>query len=454
MNFASVNPYTEETLATYDFISDDVLWQQVEQANKAQKNWRKIDISKRVQFIQKLGQLLKDQHEELALLATLEMGKPLAEAKLEVLKCARGCEYYAAQAQKLLMPKSSVAETGKTVTLNYEPLGVILGVFPWNFPYWQILRSAIPTVLAGNAMLVKPAPNVPQCSLAIQQLINECGLPQGVVQIVFANPQQVAQILADNRIKAATLTGSEKAGSAVASMAAKHIKKSVLELGGSDPFIVLDDADLTATLNQAIAARFQNNGQSCIAAKRFILHRNIAQDFLQQLQQKVAALVCGNPQESSTQIGPLARLDLKEKLAQQVDTSIAQGATLFYQQTDIPKTGYFYPPTILTNIPSQSVAYTEELFGPVISVFVVDTDEEAILISNDTEFGLGASVWSKDVNRALAVANEIESGHVFINEMVKSQPGNPFGGVKKSGYGRELGEYGLYEFCNIKAIWL
>lgn len=454
MNFASVNPYTEKTLVTYDFISDDVLWQQVEQANKAQKNWRKIDISKRVQFIQKLGQLLKDQHEELALLATLEMGKPLAEAKLEVLKCARGCEYYAAQAQKLLMPKSSIAETGKTVTLNYEPLGVILGVFPWNFPYWQILRSAIPTVLAGNAMLVKPAPNVPQCSLAIQQLINACGIPQGVLQIVFANQQQVAQILADNRIKAATLTGSEKAGSAVASMAAKHIKKSVLELGGSDPFIVLDDADLTATLNQAIVARFQNNGQSCIAAKRFILHRNIAQDFLQQLQQKVAALVCGNPQESSTQIGPLARLDLKEKLTQQVDTSIAQGATLFYQQADIPKTGYFYPPTILTNIPSQSVAYTEELFGPVISVFVVNTDEEAILIANDTEFGLGASVWSKDVNRALSVANEIESGQVFINEMVKSQPGNPFGGVKKSGYGRELGEYGLYEFCNIKAIWL
>lgn len=454
MNFASVNPYTEETLATYDFISDDVLWQQVEHANQAQKNWRKVDISKRIQFIQKLGQLLKDQHEELALLATLEMGKPFAEAKLEVLKCARGCEYYAAQAQNLLTPKSSVAETGKTVTLNYEPLGVILGVFPWNFPYWQILRSAIPTIIAGNTMLVKPAPNVPQCSLAIQQLINDCGLPHGVLQVIFANEHQVAQILGDNRIKAATLTGSEKAGSAVASMAAKHIKKSVLELGGSDPFIVLDDADLTATLNQAIVARFQNNGQSCIAAKRFILHRSIAQDFLQQLQQKVAALVCGNPQESSTQIGPLARLDLKEKLAQQVDTSIAQGATLFYQQVDIPKKGYFYPPTILTNIPSQSVAYTEELFGPVISVFVVDTDEEAIFIANDTEFGLGASVWSKDITRALAIAKEIESGQVFINEMVKSQPGNPFGGVKKSGYGRELGEYGLYEFCNIKAIWL
>jgi succinate-semialdehyde dehydrogenase/glutarate-semialdehyde dehydrogenase len=454
MNFASVNPYTEETLATYDFISDNVLWQQVEQAHKAQKNWRKVDISKRVQFIQRLAQLLKDQHEELALLATLEMGKPFAEAKLEVLKCARGCEYYAANAEAILSPKSSIAETGKTVTINYEPLGVILGVFPWNFPYWQILRSAIPTILAGNTMLVKPAPNVPQCSLAIQQLINACGIPQGVLQITFANQQQVAQILADNRIKAATLTGSEKAGSAVASMAAKHIKKSVLELGGSDPFIVLDDADLTATLNQAIVARFQNNGQSCIAAKRFILHRSIAQDFLQQLQQKVAELICGNPQESSTQIGPLARLDLKEKLTQQVDTTLTQGATLFYQQADIPKTGYFYPPTILTNIPSQSVAYREELFGPVISVFVVDTDEEAIFIANDTDFGLGASVWSKDVNRALAIANEIESGQVFINEMVKSQPGNPFGGVKKSGYGRELGEYGLYEFCNIKAIWL
>lgn len=454
MNFASVNPYTEETLATYDFISDDVLWQQVEQAHKAQKNWRKVDISERVQFIQKLAQLLKDQHEELALLATLEMGKPIAEAKLEVLKCARGCEYYAANAEAILSPKSSIAETGKTVTINYEPLGVILGVFPWNFPFWQILRSAIPTILAGNTMLVKPAPNVPQCSLAIQQLINECDLPHGVIQVIFANEKQVANLLADNRIKAATLTGSEKAGSAVASMAAKHIKKSVLELGGSDPFIVLDDADLTTTLNQAIVARFQNNGQSCIAAKRFILHRNIAEEFLQQFQLKVAALVCGNPQESSTQIGPLARLDLKEKLTQQVDTTLTQGATLFYQQADIPKTGYFYPPTILTNIPSQSVAYKEELFGPVISVFVVDTDEEAIFIANDTDFGLGASVWSKDVNRALAIANEIESGQVFINEMVKSQPGNPFGGVKKSGYGRELGEYGLYEFCNIKAIWL
>lgn len=454
MKFESINPFTEEKLAQFDFISDEALTIALSKADEAQKQWRKVNVSARVAFFNKLAELIKEKHEELALLATLEMGKPLAEAKLEVLKCARGCEYYAANASALLQPKISVAETGKTVHQLYEPLGVVMGVFPWNFPYWQILRSAIPIVISGNAILVKPAPNVPQCSLAIQQIIDECGLPNGLIQVVFATEQQVANCLADPRIKAATLTGSDKAGSAVASTAAKYIKKSVLELGGSDPFIVMDDADLDETLKQAITARFQNNGQSCIAAKRFILHEKIADEFLAKLTVKVANLNCGNPMDEATNIGPLARKDLRDKLSEQVAQSVNNGAVIHYQQTNFPDNGYFYPPTILTHINPNCDAYYQELFGPVVSVYVVKDDAAAINLANATEYGLGASVWSKSLDRAIAIANEVESGQVFINEMVKSQPSHPFGGVKKSGFGRELGEYGLHEFCNIKTLWI
>lgn len=454
MKFESINPFTEEKLAQFDFISDEALTIALSKADEAQKQWRKVNVSARVAFFNKLAELIKAKHEELALLATLEMGKPLAEAKLEVLKCARGCEYYATNASALLQPKISVAETGKTVHQLYEPLGVVMGVFPWNFPYWQILRSAIPIVISGNAILVKPAPNVPQCSLAIQQIIDECGLPNGLIQVVFATEQQVANCLADPRIKAATLTGSDKAGSAVASTAAKYIKKSVLELGGSDPFIVMEDADLEATLKQAITARFQNNGQSCIAAKRFILHEKIADEFLAKLTVKVANLNCGNPMDESTNIGPLARKDLRDKLSAQVTQSVNNGAVIHYQQTNLPNNGYFYPPTILTHINQNCDAYYQELFGPVVSVYVVKDDEAAINLANATEYGLGASVWSKNLDRAIAIASDIESGQVFINEMVKSQPSHPFGGVKKSGFGRELGEYGLYEFCNTKTLWV
>lgn len=453
MKFVSVNPYTEEVLAEYDHIHEQALHLVIEKADIAQRHWRKIPVEQRVTYFSKLAVLIRQKHEELAVLATLEMGKTLSEAKAEVLKCARGCEYYAAHSAQFLKPKISVAETGKTVQVNHDPLGVILGIFPWNFPYWQILRSAVPTVIAGNAMLVKPAPNVPQCSLAIQQIIDECGLPNGLIQVVFADEEQIRHMIADKRIKAVTLTGSDKAGSIVASNAAKHIKKSVLELGGSDPFIVLDDANLDRTLEQAITARFQNNGQSCIAAKRFILHEKIADIFLQRLTRKIAALTCGNPLTDGTNIGPLARKDLRDKLAAQVDESVRQGATIQYRHAQTMNSGCFYPPTILTNINHNCPAYYEELFGPVVSVYVVKNDEEAIQIANATDFGLGASVWSGNEDRALKVASEIECGQVFINEMVKSQPSHPFGGVKRSGYGRELGEYGLYEFCNVKAVW-
>lgn len=454
MQFTSVNPYTTQTLAAYDFIEEEKLTDVLNHANIAQQNWKEIAIEKRAALFSKLAELLKQKHEELAVLATLEMGKTLAEAKLEVLKCARGCEYYASQAAQILQPKIIIAETGKTVHTTFEPLGVVLGVFPWNFPYWQILRSVIPVVMAGNTMLVKPAPNVPQCSLAIQQLIDECGFPKGVIQVIFASTTQIEKLIASPIIKATTLTGSEQAGSAVASLSAKHIKKSVLELGGSDPFIVLDDADLDATLSQAITARFQNNGQSCIAAKRFILQQPIADLFLQKLQQKVAALVCGNPMDASTNIGPIARKDLCDKLSNQVNDALQHGANLVYQQAAVSSNGYFYPPTIINNILPNNPVFNQELFGPVISVYVVQTDAEAISLANATEFGLGASVWSKNIERAISIAKKIESGQVFINEMVKSQPSHAFGGVKKSGYGRELGEQGLLEFCNIKSLWV
>lgn len=453
MQFTSVNPYTEEVLANFDFVSDEELLVSLTNATKAQATWRTLPVEVRCRFFTKLAALLIEKHEELAVLATLEMGKTLAEAKLEVLKCARGCEYYATHAETLLTPKISKADTGKTVQVSYEPLGVVLGVFPWNFPFWQILRSVIPTVIAGNAMLVKPAPNVPQCSLAIQQIIQACGLPNHLVQLVFASESQVAQLIATDAVKAVTLTGSDKAGSIVASTAAKQIKKSVLELGGSDPFIVLDDADLNLALEKAITARFQNNGQSCIAAKRFILHQSIAPVFTEKLIGLVSELHLGNPMLAETNIGPLARKDLKVKLAQQVNESVALGATVLYQQQQLPEKGFFYPPTILSNINPKSPAYQDELFGPVISIFVVENEAEAIAVANDTRYGLGASVWSSNQEKAFRVANQLECGQVFINEMVKSQPSHPFGGVKKSGYGRELGEYGLYEFCNIKALW-
>lgn len=454
MNYASINPYTEEELSCYDLISDDELEQKLSQAATSQKSWKQLAIIERVKIIAKLGELLKSNHEKLALLASVEMGKPIAEARLEVLKCARACEYYAINAENFLQPIESISDIGKKVVMQYEALGVVLGVFPWNFPYWQIIRSAVPITLAGNSILVKPAPNVPQCSLALQQLIDDAGFPKGVIEIIFADEKQVATLLADDRIHAATLTGSEKAGSSVASQAAKHIKKSVLELGGSDPFIVMADADLEYTLDKAIVARFQNNGQSCIAAKRFIVDKKIIETFLASLKIRMNKLECGNPIEDNTTVGPLARIDLLQKLTNQVNDSVKSGAKIYYQQTKMPFKGYFYPPTLLVDIPKDCVAYREELFGPVVSVYSYQSIEEAITIANDTEFGLGASIWSTDVNAASLVASKIECGQVFINDIVKSQLGYPFGGTKKSGFGRELGENGMYEFCNLKTIWI
>lgn len=451
-SFVSVNPYTEQLFASFDTITSSDLEQVVELADSSQQLWKTVPITEKAALFLKLASLIKENCDKLAEIATLEMGKTFIEGRAEVLKCARGCEYYAEQAEKMLHPQITKLEDGRNVHVLFEPMGVVLGIFPWNFPYWQIVRSATPVLMSGNTMLVKPAPNVPQCSLALQQLFTEAGFPDGVIQTIFASEEQIATIIADKRIKACTLTGSEKAGSIVASTAAKHIKKSVLELGGSDPFIVLDDADIDLAMASAIIARFQNNGQSCLAAKRYILHHKIADDFIQRLTQKVSELKMGNPMDASTNIGPIARKDLRDKLASQVDTSVKQGAKILFQQKDLPSKGFFYSPTILSNIPKNAVAYNEELFGTVLAIYIVQNEQEAIHLANDTSFGLGASIWSKNIEQAKHIASHIQSGNVFVNNMVKSDPKFPFGGVKSSGYGRELGEYGLKEFCNIKTM--
>jgi succinate-semialdehyde dehydrogenase/glutarate-semialdehyde dehydrogenase len=453
-NFKSINPFTEEQLLSFDFINDLTLENTLQQASQSFGVWRNITFAHRAKCVLKLADLLKANADELAEIACLEMGKLKTEAKAEVLKSVRLCEYYATRSADILQSKLSQSETGATVEIKYEPLGVVLGIFPWNFPYWQVLRSAIPVIMSGNCVLIKPAPNVPQSSLALQNLLSQCGFEKGVIQTIFASEAQIETLINDARIAATTLTGSEKAGAAVASLSGKNIKKSVLELGGSDPFIVLADADLELTVNGAMQARFQNNGQSCVSAKRFIVHQSIADEFLKLLIERIEKLAIGNPLNHDVAIGPLARKDLQELLNSQVNDTLNAGATLLHQTKNIPSKGFFFPPTIIGNIPKTARAFSEELFGPVISFYTFTEINEAIDLANATSYGLGASIWSKDIMQAKQIANNIESGMIYINQIVKSDARFPFGGIKKSGNGRELGEFGLREFCNVKTIWV
>ena len=450
-NFTSINPYTEEVLKQYDFISSSALEEKLNLVHIHFETWKKKSFSERGECFLLLSHLLKRDADKLAELASIEMGKLLHEAKAEVLKSVSACEFYATQSEQILISQLTEIDSQNSIEIQYQPLGVVLGIFPWNFPYWQILRSVIPILMSGNTMLVKPAPNVPQCSMALQEILNEAGLGD-FVGTILAKDSQIENLLANDRIKASTLTGSEKAGSIVAAISAKHIKKSVLELGGSDPFIVLEDADLDACIPIAINSRFQNNGQSCIAAKRFIINKNIAETFTNKIIEATQKLQMGNPLDMDVNIGPIARKDLLEQLAKQVSDSVNLGAKILFQSLQNTKNGYFYPPTILSNIHPEMPAYSQELFGPVMSLFVVENDDEAIKLANDTRFGLGASVWSKNLIRAKEIAEKIDSGQVFINRLVRSDVRFPFGGIKHSGFGRELGEFGLKEFCNIKSI--
>ncbi len=449
---ATLNPTTGVTEKTFTPLSETELATKLEQAERTFLNYRRTTFAQRAEKLHRVANLLEKDRDRLAHLATVEMGKPIAAAQAEIEKCAVGCRFYADHGAELLADQP-VPISGVKALVRYQPLGVILAVMPWNFPFWQVLRFAAPALMAGNVALLKHSSNVPQCALAIEQLFVDAGYPTGCFQTLLIESEQIAQLVADPRIKAATLTGSEPAGQSLAHHCGHYLKKTVLELGGSDPFIVLPSADLTQAIQTAVTSRTQNNGQSCIAAKRFILAEPIADEFTAGLVAAFQQLKIGDPLDPQTQIGPLATPAIREQLHQQVQDSIAQGARLLCGGELLAGPGNFYPPTILTDIPVQSPAYHEELFGPVAAIFRVRDLDQALELANDTVFGLGASAWTQDPTEQERLTWELEAGAVFINSLVKSDPRLPFGGIKRSGYGRELGREGLLEFVNIKTVW-
>ena len=453
MRLQSINPATGETLATFETLSPADVSAALDRAVQAFQSWRQTSFEKRAELLTNAAGILEAESEWLGRLMTSEMGKPLRAGIDEALKCARGCRYYADRAAGFLADEPVATEARQTY-VRYEPLGAVLAVMPWNFPFWQVFRFAAPALMAGNVGLLKHASNVPQCAVAIEGIFRRAGYPDGVFQSLLIRSADVAPLLDDPRIAAVTLTGSEGAGQDVASRAGHGLKKTVLELGGSDPFIVMPSADLSAAAATAAKARTINNGQSCIAAKRFIVAEPIADEFLRLFVAAIEALRVGDPMDPSTDVGPLAMPDLVNDLAKQVDATVAAGARVLTGGHRRPGPGNYFEPTVLVDIPKGSPAYGEELFGPVASVFRAASADDAIRIANDSTFGLGASVWTKDDEEREHFVRELESGQVFVNAMVVSDPRVPFGGVKRSGYGRELGVHGIREFVNAKTVWV
>lgn len=447
----AINPATEESLATYQFLSDSDLQDKVKKAHQAYTDWKQVPVSERVKLISKLGEKLLEDKQEYAKLMTSEMGKPILQSIAEIEKCAACCDYYAENGEHML--QDDVIKTDYSDSrVVAEPLGIVYAVMPWNFPFWQVIRCAVPAITAGNAVILKHAESVPGCSVALEHLFKKAGFPDHLFTSVFISHEQSDNLIAMYEISAVSLTGSERAGAAVASAAGKAIKKSVLELGGSDPFIVLEDADLKYTVKHAVNARMQNTGQSCIAAKRFIVRKEISDEFIKAFISGIQKLKVGDPFEKETQVGPLARKDLRDTLDAQIRESVKAGANVLLGGEPMHGKGYFYAPTVIADIPRNSPAYYQELFGPAAAVFVVNSDEEALKIANDTTFGLGSSIWTKDIERAKKMASQIVAGNVYINAIVKSDPKLPFGGAKRSGFGREIGSYGLHEFVNFKTV--
>ncbi|OGS94461.1 MAG: succinate-semialdehyde dehydrogenase [Gallionellales bacterium RIFCSPLOWO2_12_FULL_57_18] len=453
MPHVSLNPAVNQVIQSYSSWDARRLEQALENARNAQQAWAQSPFDIRAKVLREVAIQLRAHRDRYATLITLEMGKLLREARAEVEKCAGVCDYYAQHTEVLLRPEAVETDAGKSY-IAYYPLGVVLAVMPWNFPFWQVFRAAVPALMAGNALLLKHAPNVPQCALAIEAIFRESGLPEGLFTSLMIEVDQAAFAIASPQVHAVTLTGSEAAGRKVAALAGQHLKKCVLELGGSDPFIVLHDADLELAVNMAVASRFLNCGQSCIAAKRFIVVPQIAEEFLSRLTTKVAALRLGEPMDDATQIGPMARLDLREALHRQVTDSIAQGAVAVTGCKPVEREGFYYQPSILDQVTAKACAYHDELFGPVAIVIRAANETDALRIANENRFGLGSSIWSSDVARAEQLAARIEAGCTFINGMVKSDPRLPFGGVKASGYGRELSKLGIHEFVNAKTVWI
>jgi len=453
MAFTSLNPATGELQQTFEVWDDAQIEKALATTASATAIWSEVSLSERCRLLKKAGEVLRTRREEFARLVTLEMGKLFRESLAEVDKCALVCDYYAEQAPTFLADELIESDAGRSL-VAYQPLGTVLAVMPWNFPLWQVMRFAAPALAAGNTGLLKHASNVPQCAMALESVFAEAGFPEGVFTNLMIASSQVEAVVRDPRVHAVTLTGSEPAGRAVASTAAQELKKSVLELGGSDAFVVLEDADMELTLEQGMISRFLNAGQSCIAAKRFILVDAIADEFVARFAERVSGMKVGDPMDEQSELGPMAREDLREELHHQVQDSIQAGATAVTGCAPLPGPGAFYAPSIIDHVQPGIRAWDEELFGPVAIVIRARDEEDALRIANGSRFGLGGSVWTANAERGEAFARRMECGCAFVNGLVKSDPRLPFGGIKASGFGRELSHHGMHEFLNAKTIWV
>jgi succinate-semialdehyde dehydrogenase/glutarate-semialdehyde dehydrogenase len=453
MAIATINPATGQTIQKFDALTDAQVDQKIQRATEAFPAFRKLSFADRGRMMMRAAEILEAEKDSLAHLMTLEMGKTLRSAADEAVKCAWVCRYYAENAERFLADELVETPASRSF-IRYQPMGVVLVIMPWNYPFWQAFRFIAPGLMAGNVGLLKHASNVPQCAMKIEDLLLRAGVPEGVFQTLLVGAGSVDRILDDTRIAAATLTGSEGAGVKVGTGAAQRIKKVVLELGGSDPFIVMPSANLEEAVATGVKARVANNGQSCIAAKRFIVHEQIAEKFQQAFVAQMERLTVGDPFDAKTDVGPLANVEAVTSLDADVQSSIKAGAKLLTGGKPADRPGSFYLPTVLTDIPKNSAAYKEELFGPVASIFKVKSIDEAIRVANDSRFGLGASAWTNDKGEQERFISELEAGMVFVNQMVFSDPRVPFGGVKRSGVGRELSTYGIREFTNVKTVWV
>ena len=449
----TVNPATEELLEEIEVDPPERIERAVARAAQAFERWRRTSFTTRAELLRAVAARLREEEAAHARRITLEMGKPIQQARAEVAKCALACDHYAELGPHLLADEPAPADATQSY-VSFEPLGPILAVMPWNFPYWQVFRAAAPALLAGNVMLLKHAAGVSRCALDMASLFERAGAPEGLFQSLIVGHDAIARLIADDRIAAATLTGSELAGASLAREAGTHIKKTVLELGGSDAFIVLADADLEQAARTAVLARFQNTGQSCIAAKRFIVEARVLGEFTERFVAGVRALRTGDPLDESVYVGPLARPDLRDELERQVQKSVAAGARVLVGGRRLDRRGYFFEPTLLADAPLDSPILAEEVFGPAAPIVSVRDAAEAVRLANASRFGLSNNLWTRDLDRARRLARELTSGGVFINGMTASDPRLPFGGVKKSGYGRELGAFGLREFVNVKTVWI
>ncbi len=452
MTIASTNPATGETLKTFSPDSEGVIEDKLRKAAAAAKQWRKTSFAERAQRMSRAAALLEQRKEALGRLMTLEMGKLRKAGVAEIEKCAAGCRYYAENAEGHLAPEP-VQTDARRSEKQFQPLGPVLAIMPWNFPFWQVFRFAAPALMAGNVGLLKHASNVPQCALAIEEIFRDAGYPEGCFQTLLIGSDKVKKIVEDPRVLAATLTGSDAAGRSLASIAGAVVKKTVLELGGSDPFVVLPSADLDKAVQVAVAARVQNAGQSCIAAKRFIVHEKIAPEFEKRFVERMRALKIGDPQDDATEVGPLASKQVLEDIERQVRAAREQGATLACGGRRLDRPGFFFEPTVMLNSKGTRV-WREEVFGPVAALARAKDLDEAIALANDTQYGLGSAAFTQDAKEIERLVQDLEAGQVFINGMVRSDPRLPFGGIKASGYGRELSREGIREFVNIKTVWI